>query len=106
MKSEIIDEIANILKTKDNFLITAHINPEGDSIGSQLSVFHILKKLGKKAVMLGDYMVPDSLNFLPGTDLISNKIPGGFNPETAIILDCPVRARVGKVANYLEGLEL
>ena len=37
-----IKSIVNAFKEKDNFLITAHVNPEGDSIGSQLAAYHIL----------------------------------------------------------------
>ncbi|MGB3112865.1 MAG: bifunctional oligoribonuclease/PAP phosphatase NrnA [Candidatus Omnitrophota bacterium] len=101
-----VDEVTEALKTGDNFLITAHVNPEGDSIGSQLSVYHILEKMGKNAVMVGNYIVPENLRFLPGAGSILNELPAGFRPETAIILDCPTKERIGKVNDHLEGVKL
>ena len=43
-----MDATINGLKKKNNFLITAHVKPEGDSIGSQLAMLYLLEKLGKK----------------------------------------------------------
>ncbi|MGD2279096.1 MAG: bifunctional oligoribonuclease/PAP phosphatase NrnA [Candidatus Omnitrophota bacterium] len=106
MNEEIVQEIIETLKAKDNFLISAHINPEGDSIGSQLSMYYILKKMGKKAVMAGYYIVPENLRFLSGVESISEKLPEGFQPEVAIVLDCPTKDRLGKAARYLEGVQL
>ncbi len=106
MNNEAITEVINVLKTKDNFLITAHVNPEGDSIGSQLGIFNILEKLGKKAVMVGNYTVPENLKFLPGAESILSEIPEDFQPEIAIVLDCPTKERVGNLAKRLAGAQV
>ena len=105
MNDETMNEVLETLKTKDNFLITAHINPEGDSIGSQLSVYYILKKLGKKAVMAGNYVVPENLRFLSGAESIMSDIPEDFQPEVAVVLDCPTKERVGNLAGYLDDIK-
>ncbi|MGB2599445.1 MAG: bifunctional oligoribonuclease/PAP phosphatase NrnA [Candidatus Omnitrophota bacterium] len=106
MNDEMIEQVIEVLKTKDNFMVTGHINPEGDSIGSQLSIFCILKKLGKKAVMAGNYTVPENLKFLPGTEYILSDISGDFQPEIAIVLDCPTKGRVGNLAGRLDDVQL
>ena len=105
MNNEGINEVIDALKAKDNFLITAHINPEGDSIGSQLGIYYVLKKMGKKAVMVGDYNVPDNLKFLSETESILNDMPEGFRPDVGLVLDCPNKGRTGKVAKCLEDAE-
>ena len=97
MDNENMNRVIETFKEKDNFLITAHINPEGDSIGSQLAVCNILGKLGKKAVIADHDDVPDNLKFLPGSGLIAREIPEGFYPDTVIVLDCPVAERTGKI---------
>ena len=99
---EAMDKVIDVLKSKDNFLITSHINPEGDSIGSQLAVHHILKKLGKNAVMVNHDSVPDNLRFLPEVGLIMPDVPEDFDAEVIIILDCPVKERTGKVHKYIK----
>lgn len=96
--------VAEVFRDRDDFLITSHVNPEGDSIGSQLAVFYMLKKLGKNAVMANHDPVPDNLKFLPGTELITRGLPGDLCPGTVIVLDCAVLERTGKICRRpLEG---
>ncbi|MFH1552398.1 MAG: bifunctional oligoribonuclease/PAP phosphatase NrnA [Candidatus Omnitrophota bacterium] len=103
MDNDSMDKVVKAFKERDNFLITAHVNPEGDSIGSQLAVYRILQKLGKKAVMVNHDEVPDNLKFLPGAELIVRKIPRDFQTDTVIILDCPVKERIGNTSRRLSG---
>lgn len=105
MNNEGMSEVIEVLRKKDHFLITAHVNPEGDSIGSQLAMFHLLKKLGKKAVMVNHDRVPDNLRFLPGSSQVLSELPMDFIPATAIILDCPVMERAGTVTEHLSDIE-
>lgn len=44
-----INEAAEFLKANDNYLIIAHQNPDGDTLGSAFSLCHVLRGLGKKA---------------------------------------------------------
>lgn len=89
-------------KKRNNFIITSHIKPEGDSIGSQIAVLHLLKSMGKKAVIVNQDEIPDNLKFLPGTEHIKHEVPGGFKPDTAVFLDCPVKERAGNVTKCLD----
>jgi len=98
---ENIRKIAKVLNSRDNFLITAHVNPEGDSIGSQLALYHILKRIGKNVMIVNQDPVPNNLKFLPGADIISRNIPEGIEDTIVIMLDCPVRERTGKVNRAL-----
>ena len=101
-----MDKVIEVLKERDDFLITAHVNPEGDSIGSQLVVYNILRKLGKKAVVVDHDDVPDNLRFLPGSGDIKKGLPEGLEAGTVIVLDCPVKERVGSVVGAVEGAAL
>jgi len=96
------DAVIKELKNRDNFLITSHVKPEGDSIGSQLAVFFLLERIGKKAVIVDQDVVPENLKFLPSSEYISSGIPDGFQPEVAVFLDCPVRERAGKVIRSID----
>ncbi|MCK4852541.1 MAG: bifunctional oligoribonuclease/PAP phosphatase NrnA [Candidatus Omnitrophica bacterium] len=102
MNNDEMQAVIEELKKRDDFIITAHVNPEGDSVGSQLAFFSILKKIGKNAVMLSQDDVPDNLRFLAGSDLIRSAMPEGFRPAAAVVLDCPVIERVGVIQKYLE----
>jgi bifunctional oligoribonuclease and PAP phosphatase NrnA len=92
-----MDAIIDGFKENNNFLITAHVKPEGDSIGSQLAMLYLLEKLGKKAIIVNQDIVPDNLKFLPGTEKIQNEVPLGYIPEAVVFTDCPIRERAGSV---------
>ncbi len=94
--------VVEAFKKWDNFLITAHVNPEGDSIGSQIAAHLILKHLGKRSVIVDQDDVPENLKFLPEAMGIKNETPPGFVPEVFVALDCPVIERTGKVAAYFD----
>jgi len=98
MDSENMMQVVEALKNKSNFLITAHVNPEGDSIGSQISMYYLLAALGKKSVIVNHDEVPVNLRFLTGTELFFQQMPDDFCPEAFIVLDCPVKERTGRVA--------
>jgi phosphoesterase RecJ-like protein len=102
MDNENMKKVIEALKSRDNFLITSHVNPEGDSIGSQLAVHYILERLGKRSVMVDHDGVPDNLRFLPGTGSIACEVPEDFHPDTAIVLDCAVKERAGDIGVCLD----
>jgi phosphoesterase RecJ-like protein len=101
MNNDGMSEVIDAIKKGDNFLLAAHVNPEGDSIGSQLAMYHLLKKLGKNAVIVNHDRVPENLNFLPGAADVKTELPEDFKPSVALVLDCPVMVRVGTVIDHL-----
>ncbi len=48
------------------FLITAHTNPEGDALGSELAFCRLVKKLGKGATIVNEDTIPYGYDFMPG----------------------------------------
>ena len=90
------------IKKFNKFLITSHINPEGDAIGSQVAMASLLKKLGKESAMLDDSPVPNVLQFMKGTEHILKEMPNDFNYQAVIILDSPDLARIGRVSEYIK----
>ncbi len=95
------EEIKKKIILHNKFLITSHINPEGDSIGSQLALFSLLKKLKKEAIIVNESPVPSYLSFLPGSQIISKDMPKGFEFEAVFVLDSPDLSRIGNVARFI-----
>ena len=60
-----LNEAAEKLKSVEKILVTAHINPDGDALGSTLAMYQALKQLGKSAQIYIDDIMPANLNFLP-----------------------------------------
>ena len=97
-----IKAVKTAIKKNSKFLISSHINPEGDSIGSQIAMAILLKKLGKEAVILNESPTPHFLQFLPGAENILKEISVDLHFQAAIILDCPDLTRIGNISRYIE----
>lgn len=89
-----MNEILKLLKERDNFIITSHIRPDGDSIGSQISLFFALKDIGKNVTIVNEDSPPLYLSFLPYLDTILQ--PDDERKDIAIILDTNEPERLGK----------
>ncbi len=51
-----------------NVLIVAHYNPDGDTIGASLAMYHFLSSLGHQAKVLVPNDPPSFLKWMPGSD--------------------------------------
>lgn len=81
--------ILALLRGGGRFLITGHVNPDGDLIGSQCAVRLLLERLGGRADIVNSHPVPRVYRFLPGADRIRSTPPRSWKPYTAlIVLDC------------------
>ena len=87
-------DLLKLIRENKKFLITGHVNPEGDSIGSCLALALGLKKMKKNVCVLSKDPVPDILKFLPCSDLIKNRIPAG-NFDVLFLIDCNTMERTG-----------
>lgn len=84
--NKVIGKIVNIIKENHKFLITAHDNLDGDSLGSELALALALKKLGKDVDILLEKSIPKQYRFLPGiTKLTTTSCPK--KPDVLFILD-------------------
>jgi phosphoesterase RecJ-like protein len=93
-------EIAQVIRAHDNFVLCGHMSPDGDCLGSQLTLWHALKAMGKRAtcVLVRDEPVGSSLSFLPGMDEMVPASTFDGVCEVFIGLDVPTRARIGEAA--------
>lgn len=53
-------------QSKKRSVLTLHINPDPDSIGSNLALAHVLQQLGHSVSVYSQDVVSDEFNFLPG----------------------------------------
>lgn len=66
-----IERFRTWISESDCIVLTCHVRPDGDAIGSTLGLFHLLKTIGKRATVVTPDMPPRSLAFLPGFKEIS-----------------------------------
>lgn len=63
-------ELKRIFESNNSFLITSHVNPDADAVCSELAIYLILKKLGKKARIVNHSYTPYNLEFLDKNNVI------------------------------------
>ena len=82
------------IKESKNIVLAAHINPDGDALGSSLSLYPILKKMGKNVKVFNvTKPLPMYLDFLPNFDKVTDKLPKNY--DLLISFDCGSFDRLG-----------
>jgi len=64
-------QVVEIIKGNQKFLILTHKNPDGDALGSMLALQMTLTKLGKEATIVSAEDVPTYLSFLPAIETMT-----------------------------------
>ena len=71
LESGDIAELRKWISEAEHRVLTCHVRPDGDAIGSTLGMAHLLKTLGRRASVVVPDHPPRSLAFLPGFKEIS-----------------------------------
>lgn len=56
-----------LIRRSTNIVLTGHVRPDGDAVGSTLGLWHLLRVLGKEPTVILPDKAPASLWFLPGS---------------------------------------
>src|SRR5579864_2917958 len=93
------EDLLRKIRQGNRFLLTSHVNPDGDAIGSELGLARLLRRLGKGAVVWNLDPIPAIYRPLPGSDRVHSgaEPPAGF-PEkfdSIVVLECPSLDRTG-----------
>jgi bifunctional oligoribonuclease and PAP phosphatase NrnA len=86
--------IRKIIRDGRRFLITSHIDPDGDALGSVFSLYWVLKSLGKEPYVYLKDNVPYRYDFLPGPPDIVHALPKD-SFDAVFVLDCGDLFRIG-----------
>ena len=88
--------IAEALRNGDRFIVSGHVNPDGDALGAVAALGHILRFLGKEFVLYSATGIYDYLKFLPLPGVLRNSVGTlPFAPSMALVADCSEARRVG-----------
>lgn len=60
-----IAELKRLIDDAQHIVITCHLSPDGDAVGSTLALCQVLRALGKDAQVVTPDQVPKSLSFIP-----------------------------------------
>ena len=102
-----MNKIIQRINSNQNFVITSHINPDGDNVGSSVAMTKFLKNLGKNPIHALEDDIPENLGFLLKDhqvfknyeDVLSHFAGESFD---LIILDSADKSRMALNSQILE----
>lgn len=96
-----VQQISDLLRRHQSFLVLTHYRPDGDAIGSQLALAILLRDLGKQVQVWNDDPVPAKFRFLPHSDLVQRPPTTPQNFDVVIAVDTSTWQRVGTAAQRI-----
>ncbi len=97
MKTEIdvfAQELRHYIEKSDKIAVSAHINADGDAIGSTLAMAALIEKLGKKPFVFV-YFKGSKFDFILDKSRLYKGSMAELSPELFICLDCGDIGRLG-----------
>ncbi len=77
----------------NHILIVSHVHPDGDTLGSALALYEVLKNAGKKVTHYNNSAeLPYVYDFLPGFNKIKQELPKSF--DIVVSCDCSTLDRL------------
>ncbi len=110
-QTKIIAEIIELIETRDNILLSSHVGPDGDSLGSQIAFYHYLKSLGKNVCIYNQGHIPHYFHGFKEIELVEVDPEKWIVPDSGfdlvIIFECTARDRIGDVNNLIsDGMDI
>lgn len=95
-------EVLALIKENRSFVLTAHVSPDGDSLGSLLALYEFLISQGKQVTIILDDVLPPVYRILPHWEAIrSVDEVGRINADLLVILDASTADRIGRVGEIV-----
>jgi phosphoesterase RecJ-like protein len=98
-------QIVTHLLSSKNVLITTHINPDGDALGSALGLCHWLRANAVQARVMLPNVAPSNLLWLPGADAADvwaeDKLSCVADADTIVVLDLNAVTRLGTLGSAI-----
>jgi phosphoesterase RecJ-like protein len=101
--------LANLLTAHDRFLVTTHVRPDGDALGSEVGMTGLLRQKGKDVRVVNASPTPPRYDFLDpkntlfehfGTHVHSSDLA---DREVLVILDLSAWGQLGEMAEFVRG---
>lgn len=99
--------LAGIIEQNERFMLSTHIRPDCDALGSTLAMAEVLRRLGKSAEIVVGYEVPPNLAWIDpkhqikqlGKDISREELDG---IDVILILDTSAWAQMSHIEQFLK----
>lgn len=90
-----LSQVVELIEAKRRFAITSHVRPDGDSLGSSLGLYWLLRALDKDVEVIMKDPVPPYYQQLPGSEMV-RVTPSVDQPYHAVfVIECSDVTRPG-----------
>ncbi len=93
-----MDQVVQRLKNSKSLLLATHINPDGDAIGSLLSMGLALDERKKNIKLYCESRIPTVYQFLPWSHRVCSQVGNVGAYDAALVLDCGDLERIGRAS--------
>ncbi len=93
-------QVADAIRSRQRFVLSSHVRPDGDAIGSQLAMAYALRALGKDVRVVNRDAAPEPLLSFPGVAGIEIAERVDDPGDAVIVMESGALSRTG-----VEGLE-
>lgn len=83
-----LSQVVQLIEQKQRFMITSHVRPDGDGLGSGLALSWMLRALNKEGDVVLRDRVPPAYRVLPGSDLVVVQDDVAEKYDAAFIIEC------------------
>jgi phosphoesterase RecJ-like protein len=101
--------LADLIETHDRFLVTTHVRPDGDALGSEVGMAGLLRQKGKDVRVVNASPTPPRYDFLDPDKSLFEHFGTAAGPdaltdrEVVVILDLSAWNQLGDMAGPIRG---
>lgn len=97
----------SLFQRHTHFIISTHVNPDGDGLGSEIALHEFLESQNKKAYILNQDPTPERYHFLDFEGVIQHLTKRKLNAKllskcALIVVDANEFSRIGRVGHLLQ----
>src|SRR5437868_14336691 len=90
-----LGQVVQLIEQKQRFMITSHIRPDGDGIGSGLALYWMLRSLGKDVDVVLRDRIPPAYEILPGSESVYIQPDLVKDYDAVFLMECSDAERPG-----------
>jgi phosphoesterase RecJ-like protein len=92
-----LSQVVELIESKRRFAVTSHIRPDGDSLGSSLGLFWLLRSLDKDVEVIMRDPVPHAYQQLPGAKDVRVTPAVDQTYDAVFVIECSDISRPGLI---------
>ena len=101
------DGFVKVINDHENILLTSHIRPDCDALGSELGMAGVLEKLGKKVRIVNGQETPENLAFIDPTNRLRTicvdiQLDDLADVDLLMVLDTSAWAQLGPMGDVVK----